>query len=124
MIDNLHDSPSGRIPDHPVWCRADSFAAWEMYLDGTPGLTASPYAAPSRVQKIDSLPPAFISVGDVDLFLDENADYAARLKQSGGICGYMSYPGVFHGGEVAGAKTRVGRRMIDDYVAALQSAFA
>ena len=123
MIDNLHDKASGRISDHPVWCLSDSLAAWDMYLDGTPGLNASPYAAPSRAHDLSGLPPAFLSVGDVDLFLDENVDYASRMKKSGGTCGIQTYPGVFHAAEVAGFDTLVGRRMIDDYVAALQAAF-
>ena len=48
MIDNLHATPSGRYVNHPVWNQQTSFNAWEMYLNGTPGLDASPYAAASR----------------------------------------------------------------------------
>lgn len=123
MIDNLHDTSSGRISDHPIWQRADSFAAWEMYLNGTPEQRASSYAAASRATDLTNLPEAFITVGDVDLFVDENADYAKRLTKSEVPCALRIYPGVYHGAEVAGAKTKIGCQMIDDYIAALSAAF-
>lgn len=124
MIDDLHDTDSGLITDHPVWPRSYSLAAWRMYLDGTPGLDASPYAVASRATDLGRLPPAFILVGEVDLFLDESADYAERLIQSGTRAEFKSYSSVFHGVEVAGAGTIVGMQMIDDFVAALARAFA
>lgn len=123
MIDNLHDTPSGQHSDHPVWNRADSLAAWEMYLGEMKGDSASPYAAAQQAADLSNLPPAFISVGEVDLFLDENLLYAKRLEQAGTRCEVRSYSGVFHGAEVAGAQTPVGQRMIEDYVTALKAAF-
>lgn len=122
MLDNLHDTPSGRLSDHPIWCRADSLAAWEMYLDGLPGTAASPYAAPARATEHSNLPPAFICVGEVDLFLDESQDYGRRLNKAGVDCEVKTYPGMFHGGEAAGSETAVGKRMIDDFVEALKMA--
>ena len=44
MLDNLHGTPSGQFENHPVWKQQTSFNAWEMYLDGTPGIGASPAA--------------------------------------------------------------------------------
>ncbi len=123
MLDNLHDTASGWIEDHPVWCRADSLAAWEMYLSGKPAIAASCYAAASRAADCRELPPVFIAVGEVDLFLDENRDYAQRLLASGVACNFRTYPGMYHGGEVAGIETEIGRSMTQDYVAALRHAF-
>ncbi len=122
MLNNLHDTASGRIKDHPVWCRADSQAAWEMYLNGNPATAASCYAAASRAADCRELPPVFIAVGEVDLFLDENRDYAQRLLASGVACNFRRYPGMYHGGEVAGIETEIGRCMTQDYVAALRHA--
>lgn len=124
MLDNLHDTPSGRLADHPVWPRSDSLAAWELYLGGVPGRAASPYAAAARATDLAGLPPARIVVGEVDLFLDENASYAKRLTQAGVPVEFQTYPGMFHSGEVAGANTAIGKRMINDTVAALRVAMA
>ncbi len=122
MIDNLHDTASGGIENSQIWPRASSLAAWEMYLDGVPGHDASPYAAASRAADLSGLPPAMISVGEVDLFHDENRDYAERLQKAGIECAFRSYPGVFHGAEMAGYATEIGRRITDDYVGALRNA--
>lgn len=123
MLDNLHDTVSGQQVDHPIWCRADSFAAWEMYLNGRPLAAAPACAAPMRANDLSGLPPAFIPVGDVDLFWDENREYAARLRDAGVPATCKSYPGMIHAGEVSGAQTELGRQMLADYIGALHSAF-
>lgn len=123
MIDNPHDTASGQAVDHPVWCRADSLSAWEMYLNGTPRAEAPAGAAAARAVDLSGLPPAFIPVGDVDLFHDEDRDYAARLNAAGVPAEFRSYPGMFHAGEVAGVNTVIGGQMLRDYVAALKTAF-
>ena len=43
------------------------------------------------------LPPAYIPVGDLDLFLDENITYAQRLLAAGVPTELHVYPGAFHG---------------------------
>ncbi|MDC1480512.1 alpha/beta hydrolase, partial [Pseudomonadales bacterium] len=63
MLDNLHGTPSGQFENHPVWKQQTSFNAWEMYLDGTPGIGASPYAAAARATDLSGLPSAYICVG-------------------------------------------------------------
>ncbi len=59
-------------------------------------------AVPARVQNLDSLPPAFISVGALDLFLEENLDYARRLSLPGVPAELHVIPGAFHGFGAAG----------------------
>ena len=122
MIDNLHDTESGQLNDHAVWNRAGSLAAWDMYLN-MEDESVSPYAAAQRARDLANLPSAFISVGEVDLFLDENLIYANRLKQSGNVCEIRTYSSVFHDGEIAGSHTQISKRMIGDYVTALKNAF-
>lgn len=124
MLDNLHETPSGQIVDHPIWCRADSFAAWEMYLNGRPLAEAPAAAAPARARDLSGLPPAFIPVGDVDLFVDENRRYAERLRAAGVAAEFASYPGMIHGGEkLGGPDTAIGKRMLQDFAEALRRAF-
>jgi acetyl esterase len=111
MIDNLHDTESGQITNHPIWTRASSFNAWEMYLNGEPGLDASPYAAASRADDLSGLPPAYICVGVEDLFRDEDIDYAKRLMAAAVPCELAIFPGVFHAAEVFLPDTVISRRM-------------
>ena len=41
------------------------------------------YAAPARATDLSGLPPAFIQVGELETFRDEDIDYAARLLRAG-----------------------------------------
>ena len=122
MIDNLHDTPSGEYTNHPVWNRRTSFSAWEMYLDGTPGKDASPYACAARATDLTGLPPAYICVGSEDLFRDEDIDYARRLIAAGVACELTVYPGLFHGADGFMPSARISQRLERGYQAALAQA--
>ena len=119
MIDNLHDTPSGRFTNHPVWNQRTSFNAWEMYLDGVPGKDASPYAAPARASDLSGLPPAYVCVGAMDLFRDEDIDYARRLWAADVPCELSVYPGLFHGGDSFMPQAAVSRRLERGFLHAL-----
>jgi acetyl esterase/lipase len=122
MIDNLHDTESGRITDHPVWNLQTSFNAWEMYLDGVPGEAASPYAAATRAKDLTGLPPAYICVGAEDLFRDEDINYARRLMAAGVSCELSVYPGMFHGSDSFMPTARVSQRLERGFISALGQA--
>jgi triacylglycerol lipase len=65
----------------------------------------SSYAAPARAENLAGLPPAFIAVGALDLFVEENIDYAKRLIASGVPTELKVYPGAYHGFDlIPGAK--------------------
>ena len=57
----------------------------------------SPYASAARATDLAGLPPAFVAVGALDLFVDENIDYAHRLIRAGVPTELHVYPGGFHG---------------------------
>lgn len=119
MIDNLHDTPSGRITNNPVWNQQTSFNAWEMYLDGVPGDKASPYAAATRATDLAALPPAYICVGAEDLFRDENIEYARRLMAADVACELSVYPGLFHGADMLAPHAAVSQRLEQGFLHAL-----
>lgn len=56
--------------------------------------------SPARADDLSGLPPAWIAVGTLDLFLDENADYARRIARAGGEVRLITYPGAPHGFQV------------------------
>ena len=119
MLDNLHDTPSGKLDHHVVWNRQTSLNAWEMYLNGTPGPDASPYASASRAADLSGLPPAFLTVGEQDLFRDECIEYAQRLMSANVSTQLEVYPGMFHGGEIMIPGTKVSQRMQNSYLQVL-----
>ena len=124
MIDNLHSTESGQIENHPVWNQGTSFRAWEMYLNGTPGEDASPYAAAARATDLGGLPPAYICVGSEDLFRDEDIDYARRLVAADVPCEFALFPGLYHGGDSFVPTARVSRRLNESFLRALGDALA
>jgi acetyl esterase/lipase len=99
MIDDRNIAPPGAgLADTHVWTRENNRAGWRAYLGRDPGgHDVSAYAAASRAKDLARLPPAFISVGDIDLFLDENIDYAKRLLDAGVPTELHVYPGGCHG---------------------------
>jgi acetyl esterase/lipase len=94
MIDDRNETPSSQeITDIGIWDRAGNIEAWGWYLGGKP---ADQYAAPARAEDVSGLPPAFIDVGTVDLFRDEDVAFAQRLMQAGVPCELHVHPGSYH----------------------------
>jgi len=122
MIDNLHATESGEYENHPIWNQGTSFRAWEMYLNGTPGAGASPYAAAARAADLRRLPPAYVCVGSEDLFRDEDVEYARRLMAAGVPCELAVFPGLYHGGDSFVPQAAVSRRLQRSFLAALRDA--
>ena len=52
-----------------------------------------------------NLPPAFIGVGSVDLFVEENVEYASRLISAGVSTELIVVPGAFHGFDIFAPET-------------------
>ena len=98
MLDDRNETPSSHeIIDVGIWDRDVNLEAWDWYLGGKP---ADAYAAPARAGNLAGLPPAFIDVGEVDLFRDEDIGFAARLLQAGVPTELHVYPGSYHASEV------------------------
>jgi acetyl esterase/lipase len=99
MIDDRNIAPASETrPDTYVWTRENNLMGWRAYLGCEPGGDdVSPYAAASRATDLSGLPPAYIPVGELDLFLDENIDYAQRLLAAGVPTELHVYPGAYHG---------------------------
>jgi acetyl esterase/lipase len=55
------------------------------------------------------IPPAWVGVGDLDLFHDENLAYVKRLKAAGVPCDVEVVEGAFHGFDRVDPKAKVSR---------------
>lgn len=83
-----------------VWSNISNRYAWTAYLGRTPTLTeVRPYVAAARRLDLGGLPPAWVGVGDIDLFHDEDVAYAQRLRDAGVPCELHVEPGMYHGAD-------------------------
>lgn len=111
MIDDRHTTPSSRdIIDIGVWDRTGSLEAWNWYLAGQ---TPDSYAAPARAANLQDLPPVYMDVGELDLFRDENIEFARRLVEAGNPTEFHLWPGAYHGSEVFAPGADLSRRIWD-----------
>jgi acetyl esterase/lipase len=118
MIDDRNETPSSQeITDIGIWDRAGNIEAWAWYLGGKP---ADRYAAPARADDLAGLPPAFIDVGTVDLFRDEDIAFAQRLMQAGVPTELHVHPGSYHAAETFAADAALSRRIWDMRIEALR----
>lgn len=98
MIDDRQQTPSSRLDGLSVWSRDSNEFGWRAYLGDLYGTDDIPiYAAAARATDLSGLPPAYISVGTIDGFRDEDIDYAMRLNQAGVPTELHVYPGAPHG---------------------------
>ena len=79
-------------------------------------------AAPARVERVDGLPPAWIGVGSLDVFRDEDIEYASRLLAAGIPTELHVYPGACHGFEMIVPDAAVSKACQRDITEALRRA--
>jgi acetyl esterase/lipase len=91
---------------------------WAAYLgDANPDI-----AVPARNADLAGLPPAWIGVGTLDLFHDEDLAFAERLKKAGVPCRVEVVPGAFHGFDRIVSSAPVSRSFFDSQCASLRDA--
>lgn len=106
-----------------IWTADANRFGWASLLGHEPGgAHASPYAAAARAEKLEGLPPTFIGVGTLDLFLEEDIEYARRLIRAGVPTELHVYPGAFHGFPMV-PDAQVSQAFARDYLNALARAF-
>jgi triacylglycerol lipase len=131
----LLDSPmlddrtgSGSEP-HPyngkfVWTTASNRFGWQALLGAEPGGPDVPAGAvPARTLDLSRLPATCITIGALDLFLDETLEYTRRLSRAGVPAELHVVPGAYHGYQVAGPDTPQVRQLMRLRGEALARAF-
>lgn len=97
MLDDT--TTSGRQPTpFLTWTYEDNLTAWQALLGARsadrPDVSA--YAAPARAADLSGLPAAYIDVGGLDIFCEEDLAYARLLINSGVSTELHLYPGCPH----------------------------
>lgn len=90
-VDTRHPDPrTGRF----IWSRASNAFCWQALLSGS---TVEPAGIAGLAADLGTLPPAFLAVGELDLFVHDNLAYAGRLMRAGCAVEAHVYPGAIHG---------------------------
>lgn len=110
----------GEALGHMVWTRENNREGWGALLGMAPGGADVPAAAvPARVENLAGLPPAFISVGSLDLFSVEDEQYAQRLSAAGVPTEFHKFAGGFHAFELVVPEAKVSQqatKAMEDYI--------
>jgi len=113
-------SPIGTI----LWTAPKNRFGWHSFLGQAPGTSTVPASAvPSRTRSLAGLPPAFIGVGSIDLFVEEDIGYASRLIDAGVPTELVVVPGAFHGFDAVARDTSLARNFTAAKIEALRRAF-
>ena len=110
---------------HFMWtARANRFA-WSSLLGVPAGSSKVPAAAvPARVASVAGLPPAWIGVGSIDLFVEEDMEYARRLVHAGVATELLVVRGAFHGFDLLVPDAESSKQFSASWKSALRKAFA
>jgi len=85
-----------------IWTHHNNRYGWRSLLGAEPGSEGvSPYAAPARAKSLVGLPPTFLFTGALDLFIEEDMDFARPPYTCRRSCGAA---------RVSGCLPRVRRR--------------
>ena len=80
-----------------IWTRASNRFGWAALQGDYKAADARRgWFSPSLAEDLSNLPPAYIATGSLDLFFDENLDYARRLVAAGVPVDLHSYAGAIH----------------------------
>ncbi len=125
MLDDRNVTPSSHaVTDPRLWNRDANLIGWRAYVGDAAGTDqVSPYAAPARATDLAGLPPAYLPVGDLDLFIDEDIEYAQRLLQADVPAELHVYPGGIHGFDLLAPESALAQRFRAERDDALRRAF-
>jgi acetyl esterase/lipase len=120
MLDDRNLTPDPRLAPFVLWSWDDNRTGWGALLgDAAAGPDVPPSAAPARVTDPAGLPPAYIEVGQLDIFRDEDLAYALRLSQAGVPVEFHLHPGVPHEFESIAFTSDAARRVLADRIRVL-----
>ena len=105
----------------PTWSQKSNRFGWASYLGKNYGMDEIPaYSVPARRESLVGLPPAWIGVGTLDVFYEEDMLYAQRLKEAGIECDLNIVEGAFHGFDVFDQELSIVQDFRKSQIAALK----
>ncbi|MDP4502247.1 alpha/beta hydrolase [Nonomuraea turcica] len=117
MLDDRNTKPDPVLAPMAVWTYDNNYTGWKALLGdalGTPSVP--PVAAPARLRDFAGLAPAYIEVGDLDIFRDESIVYAGKLLAAGISCELHVHPGAPHAHDWLNPNADISKRVVADRV--------
>jgi acetyl esterase/lipase len=109
---------------HFLWNNRNNRGGWGWYLGQTPGQPGVPaYAVPARREDLSGLPPAWIGVGEQDLFYAEDCAYAQRLQAAGVHCVLHIGPQAPHAYDLIVPQSSVAQAFVQEHYRFLREQF-
>lgn len=103
-----------------TWTGRDNEVGWRALLRSSYRTDQVPVgAAPGRLTSGAGLPPAYLEVGDVDIFRDETVRFASLLWGAGIDAELHVLPGLVHGWDHYAPATAIRRAVLAQRIAAL-----
>lgn len=122
MLDDRNTIPDPHLVPFTVWSYEDNLTGWRALLgDAAGGPNVPAYAAAARAADLADLPAAYLEVGQLDIFRDEDLSYALRLSQAGVPVEFHLHPGVPHEFDTYAFGADVARRSAADRLRVLKS---
>jgi acetyl esterase/lipase len=113
MLDDRNTIPDPLLAPAATWTYDQNYTGWLALLGAEPGGPAvSPIVAPGRLTDFAGLAPAYIEVGDLDIFRDESISYAQNLMRAGVTCELHVYPGSPHGHDWLDPDSQISKRAV------------
>lgn len=117
MIDHRNQTHSSKlIDDVGIWDRAGSMEAWEWYLGGN---DADQHSSPSIAKDVSNLPPTYMDVGEMDMFRDEDLQFAQRLLEADVRVEFHIWPGAYHASEIFAADAELSKAIWSNRLAGI-----
>ncbi len=122
MLDDRNVVPDPALVPFITWTYDSNMTGWGALLGELRGRDDVPAtAAPARLTDFGGLAPAYIEVGELDIFRDEDIEYARRLGAAGVSTELHVHPGLPHGFDAVAGATSAGIRSRTDRMRVLQS---
>jgi acetyl esterase/lipase len=122
MLDDRNQTPDPARQQYLTWTYDDNYTAWHAVLgDAMCTDYVSPIIAPARLADFTGLAPAYIDVGDLDIFRDEAIAYAQRLAIAGVPVELHVHRGAPHGWERFAPDTASAKRAMADRARAVSN---
>jgi len=124
MLEDEETASSRAMAGIPSWSHEHNRGAWRLAVDGDDRRFRWPYTARRhRAAQLSGLPPAFVQVGELEVFRDESIAYASDLMDAGVAAELHVYPAAFHGWESMVPGAAVSRRSRAERIELLRRTF-
>ena len=122
MLDDRTLSATAFTPPILTWTHDNNYTGWTALLgEKAGGDDVSAVVSPARLLNAVGLAGAYIEVGDLDIFRDENIAYGLKLSSAGVPVELHVHPGMPHAYDIIARETSVVSRIMQDRLRAICS---